>query len=160
MPQGVKMEDITFNEIISYAKIAEENAKSFYLNAAKNAEQRNVQDYLKSLAAEEQTHVERLEALQKMIQGQGAVPAIHEEIRSLGYVDFIKPAQLDPGATYKDVLEVAMANEREAIRNYEKFARFIDNEDAKKLFQVLAEEEKRHLKRFEEDYDELQDQYY
>jgi len=154
------MEDITFNEIISYAKIAEENAKSFYLNAAKDAEQRNVKEYLESLAAEVQTHIDRLEALQKTIQSQGTVPDLHTEIRNLGYADFIKPAELDKDASYKDVLEVAMANEKEAIRNYDNFSRFIDNEDAKKLFAVLADEERRHLKRFEDEYDELQDQYY
>jgi len=154
------MEEITFTEIISYAKIAEENARNFYLNAAKNAEQRNVKEYLESLAAEEQTHVDRLEALQKTIQNLGQVPDLHTEIRSLGYADFIKPAELGKDATYKEVLEVAMANEKEAVRNYDNFARFIDNDEAKKLFTVLADEERRHLKRFEEEYDELQDQNY
>ena len=33
------MEEITFSEIISYAKIAEDNAKQFYLNAAAQAKQ-------------------------------------------------------------------------------------------------------------------------
>lgn len=154
------MEDITFNEIISYAKIAEENARSFYLQAARDAEQRNVKEYLESLAAEEQTHIDRLEALQKTIQRQGTVPDLHVEIRSLGYADFIKPSELGSDASYKDVLAVAMANEKEAILNYDNFSRFIDNEDAKKLFAVLADEERRHLKRFEVEYDELQDQNY
>ncbi|NOY52679.1 MAG: ferritin family protein [Deltaproteobacteria bacterium] len=154
------MEEITFNEIISYAKIAEENAKSFYLNAAEEMEQRNVKEYLETLAAEEQTHINRLEALQKTIQSRGEVPDLHSEIRSLGYADFIKAAELGKDASYKDVLVVAMSNEKEAIRNYDNFSRFIDNEEAKKLFTVLADEERRHLKRFEEEYDELQDQNY
>jgi rubrerythrin len=154
------MEQITFSEIISYAKIAEDNAKNFYLNAAKSANLANVREYLESLAAEEQKHIDYLEQLNKKIREQGSVPSLHQEIHSLGYADFIKPEPLDADATLKDVLEVAMVKEREAIQTYEKFARFIDNDEARKLFDFLAEEERRHLKRFEDEYDDLQDQYY
>jgi rubrerythrin len=157
---GVKMEEYTFSEIISYAKIAEDNARQFYLNAAKNAEQRNVKEYLESLADEEQGHSDRLEALRKNIEKSGSLPSLHQDIHNLGYADFIQPAKLDADATYKDVLEVAMANEKEAIKNYESFSRYVDNDEAKKLFDLLAEEERKHLKRFEEEYDDLQDQNY
>jgi len=36
----------------------------------------------------------------------------------------------------------------------------VDDAEAKKLFNLLAQEEKKHLKRFEEEYDDLQDQKY
>ncbi len=154
------MEEMTFNEIISYAKIAEDNAKKFYLDAAAIAQQRNVKEFLESLAAEEQAHSDRLEALRRAIHERGVVPQMHEDVRNLGYADYIEPVSLDADATYKDVLEVAMAKEKEAIQNYESFARYVDDEEARKLFDLLAEEERRHLKRFEEDYDDLQNQYY
>ena len=154
------MEEYTFSEVISYAKIAEDNAKKFYLDAAKNAEQRNVKEYLESLAEEEQGHSDRLEALRKNIEAKGEVPNMHKDIQNLGYADYIKPAKLGADATYKDVVEVAMANEKEAIKNYESFSRYVDNSDAKKLFDLLAVEERKHLKRFEEEYDDLQNQNY
>ncbi|MDX1763029.1 MAG: ferritin family protein [bacterium] len=154
------MEEISFGEIISYAKIAEDNAKNFYLDAAKSAKLANVKEYLESLAAEEQTHIDYLEALNKKIQAGGTVPSMDKEIHSLGYAEFIKTEPLDPDASLKDVLEAAMIKEKEAIQTYEKFARFIDNAEARKLFNFLADQERKHLKRFEDEYDDLQDQYY
>ena len=44
------MEEITFSEIISYAKIAEDNARQFYLDAAAKATQSNVKELLEALA--------------------------------------------------------------------------------------------------------------
>ena len=155
------MEELTFSEIISYAKIAEDHAKKFYLDAAKVANLSNVKEFLKALAEEEQGHSDRLDALQKNLKKKGVVPKVHEAINTFGYADYIKPVdQLDEDATYKDVLEVGMAKEKEAIQSYEKFSRYVDDQEAKKLFNLLAQEEKKHLKRFEEEYDDLQDQSY
>jgi rubrerythrin len=154
------MEEITFNEVISYAKIAEENAKKFYLDAAGNANMSNVKQYLESLAKEEQGHIDRLEALQKNIQEKGDVPSVHEDIQNFGYAEYITPMHLDANATLKDVIEVAMANEKEAIKSYKMFSRYVEHDEARKLFELLLQEEKKHLKRFEEEYDDLQDQNY
>ncbi len=154
------MEDITFSEIISYAKIAEENAKKFYLDAARNAKNSNVREYLESLAEEEQGHIERLDALLARVQENGTVPSVGEEVKTLGYDDLVKGASIDEDATYKEVLEAAIVKEKEAASAYDKFARYIDDTDAAKLFRLLAEEERKHLKRFEEEYDDLQNQNY
>ncbi|MEK6776910.1 MAG: ferritin family protein [bacterium] len=155
------MEELTFSEIISYAKIAEDNAKKFYLDAARIANLSHVKEFLKSLADEEQGHSDRLDALQKNLNKKGVVPKVHEAIHTFGYTDYIKPVDhLDQDATYKDVLEVGMAKEKEAIQSYEKFSLYVDDTEAKKLFNLLAQEEKKHLKRFEEEYDDLQDQKY
>ena len=48
------MEEVTFSEIISYAKIAEDNARKFYHDAAARATQANVRELLEALAAQEQ----------------------------------------------------------------------------------------------------------
>ena len=154
------MEELSFSEIISYAKIAEDNARKFYLDAAAKATQRNVKEYLESLAEEERGHSERLEALRRHIQEQGVVPAVGAEVRNFGYAEFTSPVTLDADAGYREVLEAAMAKEKEAVENYERLSRYVDNDEARKLFSVLAEEERRHLRRFEEEYDDLQNQNY
>ncbi len=154
------MEEVTFSEVISYAKIAEENAKQFYLDAAGNANQSNVKAYLESLAQQEQVHIDRLKKLQKDFQEKGIVPSVHEDIHNFGYADYIKPMKLDSNASLKDVLEIAMANEKAAIKSYDMFSRYVENEEARKLFEILLQEEKKHLQQFEEEYDDLQNQYY
>jgi rubrerythrin len=152
------MEEITFSEIISYAKIAEDNAKQFYLDAAAKATQSNVKELLEALAAQEQKHKDYLEELDTKIKAKGAVPEVHEKIRNLGYARMIEPQTLDADSDYKDVIEVAMQKEKEAIETYEHLFHYVDDPDAKKLFELLLEEERSHLKQFEAEYEDLQDQ--
>jgi rubrerythrin len=152
------MEEITFTEIISYAKIAEDNASKFYLDAAANASQSNVKELLEDLAAQEQKHKEYLEELDAKIKEKGTVPEVHEKVRNLGYAKMIEPSGLDADASYKDVIEVAMVKEKEAIETYEHLMNYVDDPDAKKLFGLLLEEERRHLQQFEKEFEDLQDQ--
>jgi rubrerythrin len=51
-----------------------------------------------------------------------------------------------------------MVKEREAVGTYEKLALFVDDPDAKQVFKILHEEEQKHLKRFETEYDDLTNQ--
>ena len=147
------MEEVTFSEIISYAKIAEDNARKFYLDAAANATQSNVRELLEALAAQEQRHKEYLEELQKKIAEKGTVPEVHEKVRNLGYAKMIEPVQLDADS------EAAMIKEKEAIETYEHLMNYVDDADAKTLFALLLEEEKKHLKSFENEYEDMQDQW-
>jgi rubrerythrin len=153
------MEEITFSEIISYAKIAEDNARQFYLDAAARATQSNVKELLEALAAQEQKHKEYLDELDKKIKAKGTVPEVHEKIRNLGYSKMIEPQKLDADSDYKDVIEAAMMKEKEAIETYQHLFHYVDDPDAKKLFELLLEEERRHLKQFETEYEDLQDQW-
>ena len=47
----------------------------------------------------------------------------------------------------------------EAIETYEHLYHYVDDEDAKKLFELLLEEEKKHLKQFETEFEDMQDQW-
>jgi rubrerythrin len=153
------MEEITFSEIISYAKIAEDNAMKFYLDAAANATQSNVKELLEALAAQEKKHKEYLEELGTKLKAAGTVPAVHEKVQSLGYAKMIEPQTLDADSDYKDVIEVAMQKEKEAIETYETLFHYVEDPDAKKLFELLLEEERKHLGQFEKEYEDLQDQW-
>ena len=153
------MEEITFSEIISYAKIAEDNAMKFYLDAAAKATQSNVKELLEALAAQEKRHKEYLEELDGKLKAAGTVPAIHEKVQNLGYAKMIEPQTLDADSDYKDVIEVAMQKEKEAIETYEHLFHYVDDPDAKKLFELLLAEERKHLSQFEKEYEDLQDQW-
>jgi rubrerythrin len=156
--KGAHMQEVSFAEIISYAKIAEDNAIAFYQGAAAKAKRPAVRAFLEELVKMEQGHKRHLEELLKKIEKTGKIPKLHKEIQSLGYADYIKPAGIEADASYKDVLEAAMAKEREAVATYEKLALYIDDADAKKVFLLLHEEEQKHLKRFETEYDDLTNQ--
>jgi rubrerythrin len=152
------MQEVSFAEIMSYAKIAEDNAIAFYQGAAAMAKRPEVKTFLLELVKMEQGHKRHLEELLKKFEKTGKIPRLHKEIHTLGYAEYIKPATLDADASYKEVLEAAMVKEREAVATYEKLALYVDDPEAKKVFTILNEEEKKHLKRFETEYDDLTNQ--
>ena len=152
------MQEVSFAEIMSYAKIAEDNAIAFYQGAAAKAQRPAVKTFLEELVKMEQGHKRHLEELLKKYEKSGKFPKLHKEIQTLGYAEYIKPVAIDADASYKDVLEAAMVKEREAVATYEKLAIYVDDPEAKKVFQLLLEEEKKHLKRFETEYDDLTNQ--
>ena len=149
------MEEITLREIIDYARINEENAKRFYSEAAEKASAENVRAYLKHLAKEEQKHIDHLNELEKKVDKGGKIPKSQGVAKPLGYADYVGKVKLDETASYQDVLKAAMAKEKEAFESYRKYAALSDDEKAKALFLLLADEESRHLRGFEEKYDDF-----
>jgi len=107
------MQEVSFAEIMSYAKIAEDNAIAFYQGAAAKAQRPEVKSFLQELVKMEQGHKRHLEELLKKFEKTGKVPKLHKEIHTLGYADYITPVALDADASYKEVLEAAMVKERE-----------------------------------------------
>lgn len=152
------MQEVSFAEIISYAKIGEDNAIAFYQDAAAKAKRPEVKAFLQELVGMEQDHKRHLEELLQKYEKTGRVPRLRKEIHTLGYAEYIKPAVLDADASYRDVLEAAMIKEREAVGTYEKLALYVDDPDAKQVFTILHGEEQKHLKRFETEYDDLTNQ--
>ena len=152
------MQELSFAEIMSYAKIAEDNAIAFYQAAAAKASRPEVKKFLEELVKMEQAHKRHLEELIAKFEKAKKIPRLRKEIQTLGYAEYIKPAAIDADASYKDVLEAAMIKEREAVDTYDKLATFVDDPDAKQVFKLLLEEEKKHLKRFETEYDDLTNQ--
>jgi len=149
------MEDITLKEIIDYAKINEDNARKFYLKAADHAKSGNVKDLLKAMADDEIKHTERLDEINKMIEEGKPLPKPHGITKPLGYAEFVGDVKLGEDADYQDVLKFAMAKEKEAMDSYAKYAKLTDVDDAKKLFELLAEEESKHLRELEARFDDF-----
>ena len=151
------MEDITLKEIIDYARINEDNARQFYLNAAEHARLDNVKGFLMHLAKEEKKHIDHLDDLEKAIETGGPIPRPHGVVKPLGYADYLGSVnvKLDENADYQEVLKAAMVKEKEALDSYTKYSNLVDEGKAKDLFLLLAQEESAHLRSFEERYDDF-----
>jgi rubrerythrin len=152
------MQELSFAEIMSYAKVAEDNAIAFYQGAAAKASRPEVKKFLLELVAMEQAHKRHLEELLAKVERSGKVPRMRKAVQTLGYAEYVKPAPIDADADYKAVLEAAMVKEREAVLTYETLARLVDDADAKQVFELLHREEQRHLQGFEREYDDLTNQ--
>lgn len=151
------MEEYTLTEVIEYARVLEENAKKYYLDSLKVVEFPNAKDFLNELAQEEAKHIELLENLRNRVERGNAVPTVKKLVKPLGYADFVADIQLDEHSDYKEILMAGMKREQESIETYEKFSRYTDEPDAVALFKFLANEERKHLRKFEEAYDDLLD---
>ena len=149
------MEDITLKEIIDYAKINEDNARQFYLHAAEHARKENIKGYLLALAKQEKGHLDHLTELEKAVDSGAAIPKPHGIVKPLGYAEFLGKVSIDENADYQEVLKAAMSKEKEAMDSYIKYSKLVDDPKAKDLFLLLAEEESKHLRGFEEKYDDF-----
>lgn len=152
------MQELSFAEIMSYARIAEDNAIAFYQGAAEKASRPEVKSFLAELVKMEQGHKRHLAELLAKFEKTGKIPKLHKEIQTLGYAEYAQPVALGADASYREVLEAAMIKEREAVATYEKLALYVDDPDAKQVFRLLHGEEQKHLARFEREYDDLTNQ--
>lgn len=152
------MNGMTVNEVLAFARILEENANKFYADAAKRAKLPNAKKFLEELAKEEMKHKELIANLEKRIGSGEDIPKITKKIKSLNISDFIGKDKLNDDADFIDILAAAMSREKESVKVYSTFAGSLENGKVKELFDFLINEEKRHLRRFEEDYDDYTDE--
>jgi rubrerythrin len=153
--KGLSMEGMSIDEIIEYARVFEENSIKYYKDAAEQVNTQSSQDFLLSLADEERRHLEALEKLKKVIDEGQKIPLPKNKVKNLGYADYFTEGILEENARYQDIVMTAMVKEKKAVDTYEKFSRYVDDEQAQKLFDYLANEERKHLRKFEEEYDNL-----
>src|SRR3989338_4985183 len=139
------MDGMTVQEVLAFAKILEENSNKFYSDASKRANLSNAKKFLDELAREELWHKELISNLEKKIDG-------------LSISDFVAAHELEDDADFIDILTVAMNKEKEAVKVYSTFADSLEDGNVKDLFDFLINEEKRHLRRFENDYDDYTDE--
>jgi rubrerythrin len=152
------MDEMTVKEVLAFAKILEENSNKFYSDAAKRAKLPNAKKFLEELAGEELGHKELISNLEKKIDAGGDIPKITKKIKSLNISDFVERHGLDDDSDFIDILTVAMNKEKEAAKVYSTFADSLEDGKVKELFNFLINEEKRHLRRFEDDYDDYTDE--
>jgi len=152
------MDGMTVQEVLAFAKILEENSNKFYSDASKRANLSNAKKFLDELAREELGHKELISNLEKKIDAGGDIPKITKKIKSLSISDFVAAHELEDDADFIDILTVAMNKEKEAVKVYSTFADSLEDGNVKDLFDFLINEEKRHLRRFENDYDDYTDE--
>jgi rubrerythrin len=152
------MDGMTVQEVLAFAKILEESSNKFYADEVKKAKLPNAKKFLEELAKEEMGHKELIENLEKKIKAGEDIPKIKKKIKSLNISDFVGRNKLDDDADFIDILAVAIAKEKEAVKVYSTFADSLEDGKVRELFDFLINEEKRHLRRFEEDYDDYTDE--
>jgi len=135
----------TFTEIMDFAIEKEKKAAAFYEELSQLEKFSGAKETLESFAREERKHQNMLENFSK----ENVEVYTIEKIPDLKRSDYLVDIEYEPGMAYPDLLRLAMKREEKSLKFYTNFAEGADNDDHKKLFQVLAQEESKHKLRLE-----------
>jgi rubrerythrin len=142
-------------ELIALAWSLEEGSRRFYDSMASALEDREAVGLFDGLVCAEDHHKTALVGVYREVTGDTAASAIPEmfflgavpgEVME-GGMSVMKALEWVKGKDVNDVLDLSIALESHAFDLYIRMERELAGESAKRIFQVLAAEEKVHLDR-------------
>ncbi len=144
------MDEKKFKEIIQFAIEKEIKAFNFYTSASQVAKYSGARELFSELAKEEEGHRKLLEKLNMEKIAQVRI----ESVPNLKISDYMVEVEFRPDIPYADILRAAMKMEERSLKLYTDRKESAGDEDLKKLFTFLANEEARAKVRLEKIYDE------
>ena len=141
------MED-ALKEALDFAVTKEKEAETFYKTWSNQVSNPAIQKLFTDLAEMERGHAEKLSqiTLEELI-AQGPAPA------GLQLSELLVEVEAQPNMTLQDALIVAMKREEASVALYERLSQVGGNPEP--LFSALAEEERRHKRLLEAEYDDV-----
>ena len=146
------MEFGSVDEILNFAIDREKEAVDFYLSLAKEATRASLKETFERFAKEEENHV----ILLSNIAGNKEKIDSYEfkKIADLKISDYMVEIEYKEGMPMPEILKLAMKREEKAVKLYSTLADKTDNEDVKKVFMILVQEESKHKLALESMYDD------
>ena len=138
-------------EILNFAIDREQEAHDFYIDLARKTAQPDMKQIFTHFANEELGHKKMLSSIKegkKLLPRPGKVL----DLKLAEYLVKVDPSSED--LDYQQALILAMQREKAAFRLYTDIAEATDDEEMKRTFLALAQEEAKHKLRFEVEYDE------
>lgn len=135
--------------VLEFAISKEVAAQKLYAHLAETQTDPIVKKLFSDLAAEEVDHRQQLELeLMKL----GRVVPNPSQFKGVRVTECVLPDQVPPGMGYAEALVLAMQKEKAAFRLYVEMVAAAENLECREVFLLLAEEEVRHMLRFEAAY--------
>lgn len=144
------MEFESFQDIVDFAIEKEKEAKAFYEEISEIESLSGYRELFKEFAAEEQRHVQLLQG----IEDKGIEKYKFKWIPDLKRSNFLVDIEYEKGMGYKDMLHLAIKREEKALALYNDLQDKADQEELKKLFKVLCQEEAKHKLKLETMFDD------
>jgi rubrerythrin len=139
-----------FKEVITFAIRKEAEAYNLYTTYSQLSKNPGTKVMFQELAKEEQKHREILEGVKK----EDLTAYKLEKIPDMKISDFIDEQEFSPDMDFASALRLAIKREEYALKLYNHMAQGTDDDQLKKLFSTLAQEESKHKLRLENEYDE------
>jgi rubrerythrin len=140
----------TAEELLDFAIDREQEAHDFYMDLAGRAERPDIKEFLTQLAGEELRHRKKLEEIKS---GSRSFPAA-KDVTDLEIGDYLVEVEPNSELNYEDSLILAMKREEAAFSLYTDLSKLAGDEELRRIFLALAQEEAKHKLRFELDYRE------
>ncbi len=146
------MEFKSVDDILEFAINREKEAVEFYTSLAAEATREALKETFESFAGEEQKHADLLSD----ISGNKAKIDAYEfkPVTNLKISDYMVETEYKQGMPMPEILKIAMKREEKAVKIYTTLGNQTDNEDAKKVFKILVQEESKHKLALETMYDD------
>ncbi|MDZ7261017.1 MAG: ferritin family protein [candidate division KSB1 bacterium] len=144
------MEQTTFKSIINFAIEKEKEAAAFYDSAVSLSQRPQMKQVFQELAVEERKHEKILSQItEEQIEDYPTQP-----IQNLKISDYLVEVPFRPDMEYQEMLILAMKREEKSYNLYTNLANNATDEGMRKLFLTLANEEAKHKRRLETEYDD------
>ncbi|MCX7994807.1 MAG: ferritin family protein [candidate division WOR-3 bacterium] len=134
----------SINRLLNAALIAEKKAQDFYTDASGKAQSEAGKKLFMELAAFEARHYEYVKSIIEARKGKTIID-------SSSFVKASKDIKPEVSGEFEpnkdeiiDVLNIGIKAEKMAMSRYLKIAKSLKDKESKKIFEQLAEDEKRH----------------
>ncbi len=141
----------TIDDILDFAIKDELRAANLYADLAKKSKSKEMQKVFNEFSQEELGHKKKLESIKtgrKIIVSDKKV----QDMKIGDYLVEVNTSRED--LNYQEALIIAMKEEKAAFKLYSDLASRTDDQEAREIFLMLAQEEAKHKLRFEIEYDE------
>jgi rubrerythrin len=144
------MDEKKFQEIIRFALEKEIGTHDLYTMCGQIAKYSGAKELFDELAMEEEGHRKLLENLSigKVIEAK------LEPVPDLKISDYLIEVKCMADSTYADILRLVMKNEEHSVKLYNDLKGTCKDNELKKVFAILAQEEAKHKLKCEKIYDE------
>ncbi len=146
----------TFKEILDLAKSKEEGSFARYTTCAQKAKNAVVRDFFTKLAKEDEGHLAKLNEISK----RGISHFKEHNINDLKISEFLVDVSFYEDMSLQDAILYAIKAEKHAIEFYGRLVQMMNEEEIKKMFNVLKEEEMGHKRHLEEVYEDAAYQFF
>lgn len=144
-----------YQEIIQTAIGREIEARALYLDLASRVEDDQARELLQELAAQEEGHRRRLEALLAGSVNPELLARQTKRVEDLRITDFLQETPLGESSDVQHVLIVAGKREAGSYDLYSALASIAEDRETEALFRYLAGQELEHKHRIERLYEDL-----
>jgi rubrerythrin len=139
-----------FQDILKFAISREEEAIASYGKMSEKTQSPGLKELLLELQEEEKNHKRLLEGITDSKIESFEI----KEITDLKISDYLTEEAPAEKMTFQDLLIFAAKKEQEAVELYSNLEHNAQDEELKKLFQFLIQQEKTHKLKLEREYDD------